>query len=106
MKIPTAVTALMVLLAGLLTAAPAASADPVSEVTVVWPEVTRFNPTTYSYDAVATTTGAGHLFSTWRYDSQYPWLSPGTPVPESGHVTLNESQEGIGRLAIWSCTTE
>ncbi|GAA4704976.1 hypothetical protein [Nocardioides conyzicola] len=105
MKIPTTVMALMMLVAGLLTAAPAV-ADPASEVTVVWPEVTRFNPTTYSYDAVVSNSGAGHLFSTWGYDSQMPWLTVATPVPESGHVTLGEDQEGIGRLLVWSCTTE
>ncbi|WP_345521430.1 hypothetical protein [Nocardioides conyzicola] len=104
MKIPTAVMALLLMIAGLLAAAPAATADPASEVTVTWPEYTRFNPTLTTYDISTTSPGDRHLFYTWGRAGDSYALGQ-APVPDSGQLDLAQAPEGGVQVRIWSCAT-
>jgi hypothetical protein len=89
---------------GTLAVVPSADAEPSPQVSVVWPEVTKFNPDLVDYDAVVTNNGTGRLFYAFApVDYPQSMLWDVRPVPESGHLTLAEDQEGQGAIQIWSC---
>jgi hypothetical protein len=82
---------------------PVATVDAATpSVSVQWPEVTRFNPATYAYDAVVTNNGTRNLFVTFdNYDGRV--MRGPLTVPKSGHLTLPWEGNTVVVIHIWAC---
>lgn len=96
MKTLALVAALVLSLVAL--ASPTYADDEPPAPTVVWPEVTSFNPDLTPYTFTIEDDGDGTLFADWRSDR--------VEIPHSGQVTMTFPTDGDGQILILRCSDD